>query len=83
LSQNYPNPFNPATTITFALPKAENVRLVVYDISGRAVATLVNETKQAGIYEVPLDASRFSSGVYFYRLETSSFTGTKKMLLVK
>jgi subtilisin-like proprotein convertase family protein len=83
LGQNYPNPFNPATTISFALPKAENVKLAVYDMLGREVAALVNAFKQAGIYEVPFDASSLSSGVYFYRLETGSFTETKKMLLVK
>jgi hypothetical protein len=83
LNQNYPNPFNPTTTITFALPKAENVKLVVYDILGKEVRTLVNEFRQAGNYEVPFDASGFSSGVYFYRLETPNFTETKKMLLVK
>jgi len=83
LNQNYPNPFNPTTSISFALPRAEDVKLVVYDILGREVATLVNEFKQAGIYEVPFNASSFSSGVYFYRLETGNFTQTKKMLLVK
>jgi hypothetical protein len=83
LNQNYPNPFNPTTTISFTLPRAEDVKLVVYDILGREVATLVNEFKQAGIYDVPFNASSLSSGVYFYRIETKSFTQTKKMLLVK
>jgi hypothetical protein len=83
LNQNYPNPFNPTTSISFALPRAEDVKLVVYDILGREVATLVNEFKQAGIYDVPFNASSLSSGVYFYRIETKSFTQTKKMLLVK
>jgi subtilisin-like proprotein convertase family protein len=83
LTQNYPNPFNPATVISFALPKTEDVRLVVYDISGREVATLVNELKQAGIYDVHFDASNLASGVYLYRIETTAFTQTKKMLFIK
>jgi hypothetical protein len=83
LSQNYPNPFNPTTNIKFAIPTAGNVKLVVYDLLGREVYTLVNEMKTAGNYVVDFDASELSSGVYFYKLETGSFTQTKKMLLVK
>ncbi|MCX7877512.1 MAG: T9SS type A sorting domain-containing protein [Ignavibacteria bacterium] len=83
LMQNYPNPFNPATTIKFAMPKAENVKLTIFDILGREVAVLVNEFRTAGVYEVNFDASLHASGVYFYRLETPQFTDTKKMLLVK
>jgi len=83
LKQNYPNPFNPSTTIEYALPKAGNVKLVVYDIMGREVATLVDEFKQAGIYNVQFDASGLSSGVYFYRIETKDFNQTKKMLIIK
>jgi hypothetical protein len=83
LKQNYPNPFNPATTIEYALPGAGNVILVVYDILGREAATLVNEFKQAGIYKVEFDASNLSSGVYFYRLLSSTFTETKRMALIK
>jgi subtilisin-like proprotein convertase family protein len=83
LNQNYPNPFNPMTTISFDIPKADNVKLVVYDLLGREVALLVNQFRQAGTYDVQFDGSTLSSGVYFYRLETGSFTETKKMLLVK
>jgi len=83
LSQNYPNPFNPSTVIKFTLPQSQSVKLVVFDILGREVKTLVNEVKNAGVYEVNFDASALSSGVYFYRLVTDNFTDTKRMLLVK
>ena len=83
LNQNYPNPFNPTTTIKFGVPTSEVVRLTVYDILGREVRTLVNELKSAGTYEVSFDASALSSGVYFYKLETPSYSTTKRMLLVK
>ena len=84
LSQNYPNPFNPTTVINFGLPKAGLVKLVVYDIIGRVVATLVNnEFKEAGNYKVDFNALNLSSGVYFYRIETGSFTDIKKMVLIK
>ncbi len=83
LQQNYPNPFNPATKITFALPKAGNVELKVYDILGREVATLVNEVKQPGIYNVDFNASNFASGIYFYTMKSGDFTDVKKMVLVK
>jgi hypothetical protein len=83
LKQNYPNPFNPSTTIKFGIPRSEVVKLVVYDILGREVRTLVNEMKTSGTYEVTFDASMLSSGVYFYKLETPSFSETKRMLLVK
>ena len=83
LSQNYPNPFNPSTTIKFTMPKGDNVKLVIFDILGREVKTLVNEFKSSGSYEVNFDASTLSSGVYFYRLEAGEFTDTKRMLLVK
>ena len=83
LSQNYPNPFNPSTSIKFSMPKGDNVKLVIFDILGREVKTLVNEFKNAGTYDVNFDASTLSSGVYFYRLEAGEFTDTKRMLLVK
>jgi hypothetical protein len=83
LSQNYPNPFNPSTTIKYTLPVSENVKLSVYDITGREVAVLVNEYKTSGIYEVNFDASKLASGVYFYKIQAGEFTATKKMLLVK
>jgi len=83
LSQNYPNPFNPTTNIKFGLPTSGNVKLVVFDVLGREVTTLVNEFKTSGIYTVDFDASMLSSGVYFYRIDAGNFTQTKKMLLVK
>ncbi len=83
LSQNYPNPFNPSTKIKYSIKEQGNVKLIVYDILGREVATLVNEQKPAGNYEVTFDASRLSSGVYFYRLRAGSFVSTKKMILLR
>ncbi len=83
LEQNYPNPFNPATKITYALPKAGDVELKIYDVLGREVATLVNEVKQAGIYTVEFNASNFASGIYFYTMKSGDFNAVKKMVLVK
>jgi len=83
LSQNYPNPFNPTTKISYALPKSGLVTLRVYDVLGREVATLVNEVKNAGSYTVDFSASNFTSGVYFYKLETNGLSDIKKMMLIK
>ena len=83
LEQNYPNPFNPVTYISFSIPKAGNVKLIVYDMLGREVAALVNEFKQSGNYSVDFDASNLSSGVYLYKIEAGDFKDTKKMMLVK
>ncbi len=83
LSQNYPNPFNPSTTIKFDIAKSTFVKLVVYDILGKEVSTLVNEQVPIGKYEVKWNASGISSGIYFYKLVTSDFTITKKMILNK
>jgi photosystem II stability/assembly factor-like uncharacterized protein len=83
LDQNYPNPFNPSTTIRFGLPKGEFVEMVLYDILGRKVATLVKEPKQAGVYEIKFDAQNLATGVYFYKLTAGDFTAVKKMLLIK
>jgi hypothetical protein len=83
LSQNYPNPFNPTTTIKYGLPKPGNTKLVVYDILGRVVTTLVNEYKTAGTYSVNFDGTNYSSGIYFYSLESGNYKETKKMLIVK
>ncbi len=88
LFQNYPNPFNPSTTIKYAIPEAGerhafHVQLKIYDIHGREVTTLVNESKEAGYYEVKFNGSDFASGVYFYRLEAVEFTLSKKMVLIK
>jgi len=97
LSQNYPNPFNPVTTIKFSIPALTpslslgervsegrvRVTLKIYDVLGREVATLVNEAKEPGIYEVKFDASKLSSGVYIYRLTSKDFTASRKMMVVK
>ena len=84
LSQNFPNPFNPTTVINFGLPKSGLVKLVVYDILGRTVVTLVNnEFKEAGSYKVDFNAANLASGVYFYRIDAGDFTSVKKMLLIK
>lgn len=88
LQQNYPNPFNPSTKIKYSIPtvgtqRAVSVQLKVYDILGKEVATLVDEYKPAGSYEVEWDASGLPSGIYFYQLKTESFIETKKMMLMK
>ncbi len=83
LFNNYPNPFNPKTVIEYSLPKEDFVTLKVYNIIGQEVATLKNEVQKAGSYRVNFDGSKLASGVYFYRLQTSSFTQIKKMVLVK
>jgi len=83
LDQNYPNPFNPATRITYQIASAGHVTLRVYDVLGRQVATLADEYQSAGVYTRAFDASRLSSGVYFYRLQAGSFVNVKKMVLSK
>ncbi|KXK52409.1 MAG: Two component regulator propeller domain-containing protein [Chlorobi bacterium OLB5] len=83
LSQNYPNPFNPVTNIKFDIPKSGLVKITVYDLLGREVTSLVNQQMQPGSYSVDWDASNYPSGVYFYRIETETFTDSKKMILLK
>jgi hypothetical protein len=83
LEQNYPNPFNPSTVISYQLPVSSDVTLKVYDILGNEIATLVDEHKPAGRYEVDFNASSLSSGVYFYQLKANNFIKTKKMILIK
>jgi hypothetical protein len=83
LSQNYPNPFNPSTVIKYQLKADSKVSLTIYNILGQEVANLVNEEQKAGTYSVNFNASRLSSGVYFYKLQAGSFTSTKKMMLLK
>jgi hypothetical protein len=83
LSQNYPNPFNPSTVIKYQLPISSLVILKVYDILGDEVATLANEEKPTGFYEVIFDASRLSSGFYIYKITAGNFVSTKKMILIK
>ncbi len=83
LRQNYPNPFNPETRISFGLPEAAYVRLVVYDAMGREVARLVDQPLGAGTHAVTWDASGLPSGVYLYRLTAGAFSQTKAMTLLK
>lgn len=83
LSQNYPNPFNPSTTIRYQIPKQEVITLKIFDVTGKVIETLVNEKQSPGTYEVNWNASKYSSGVYFYRVEAENFTDTKRMLLIK
>ena len=83
LEQNYPNPFNPTTSIEFAVERAQNVRLAVYDLLGRQVAVLVDGQQPAGTFRVTFDATDLASGLYLYRLGTDSGVITKKMLLIK
>ena len=83
LSQNYPNPFNPTTTIVYSLPKEENVKIIVYDITGRIVNNLINEIKPAGNHSVLFNADSYASGTYFYQLKTSNFTETKNLILLR
>lgn len=83
LEQNYPNPFNPVTNIKFAVPVTGIVKLVVYDVMGREVATLINKSMTAGNYVVDFDASSLGTGVYFYKFTSGEFSETKKMMLVK
>ncbi len=83
LSQNYPNPFNPSTVIKYSVPKAQLVTLNIYNILGQKVASLVNEQKNPGNYEVTFDASKLASGVYLYKLASGNFVQIKKMMLLK
>jgi poly(3-hydroxybutyrate) depolymerase len=83
LLQNYPNPFNPSTTIRYALPNNAKVRLAIYDLLGREIATLVDEEQTVGWREVEWNASAFSSGIYFYRIQAGTFSEVKKMMLIK
>jgi uncharacterized delta-60 repeat protein len=83
LEQNYPNPFNPGTKIKFHISKSSDVKMVVYDVSGKTLETLVSEHMSAGTYEVDFNAVKLPTGVYFYKLVTNDFSETKKMILVK
>ncbi|HCY74323.1 MAG TPA: hypothetical protein DHV28_00245 [Ignavibacteriales bacterium] len=83
LYNNYPNPFNPSTKIRYAIPQTTFAVLKVYSITGQEVATLINEEKTPGVYEVNFDAAKLSSGVYIYRLQAGSFIDVKEMVLLK
>ncbi len=83
LDQNIPNPFNPVTNIRFEIPLSLEVKLVIYDILGRKVETLLNEYLQTGIYETEFNAQNLTSGIYFYRIISGSYSETKKMILLR
>ena len=83
LDQNYPNPFNPSTKISYNLPEAVNVKLIVYNLLGQEIKILKNKFEDAGVYSIDFDASELNSGLYLYKLEAGSFTQTRKMLLMK
>ena len=84
LNQNYPNPFNPTTTISYTIPMTSNVSLKIFNVLGKEVATLVNETKNAGNYSINFNGSRLRVAVFiFYQLTTDNFTSTKKFTLMK
>jgi len=83
LNQNYPNPFNPSTLITYSLKDPGNVTLKLYNALGQEVVILVNQFMEAGNHTALLNANSLSSGVYFYKIETGSFTSIKKMILLK
>ncbi len=83
LEQNYPNPFNPSTTIKFGIPEKNNVVIKIYNSLGSEIATLVNEVREAGSYEIQFNANNLSSGIYYYKIESGNFVETKKMILLK
>ena len=83
MEQNYPNPFNPSTTIRYAIPTSQHVSLKLFDVLGREIAVLVDELQDAGLHGVTLQSADFSTGVYFYRLQTGLFSETKKLLFLK
>ncbi len=91
LEQNYPNPFNPSTKIKYSVPQVSNVLIKVFDVLGNEIATLVNEEKAAGTYELTWNAENLPSGIYFYQLKEVDisigsgqvFVNTKKMILLK
>jgi hypothetical protein len=83
LEQNYPNPFNPSTTIEFNTAKKSFVALTVFNVMGQIVAKLINEELQKGNYRFHFDASKLSSGIYFYNLTADNFSKTHKMILLK
>ena len=83
LSQNYPNPFNPSTTVRFSLPKQTQLKLNLYNMLGELVETIAEGNYEVGNYKVTFNASNLPSGVYMYRIESSDFVQTKKLMLMK
>ena len=83
LDQNYPNPFNPSTNIKYQLPENSHVKLLVYDILGNLVTTLIDQPMEAGYHSVVWNAGNLASGVYFYTLRSGNFVSAKKLILLK
>ena len=83
IHQVYPNPFNPTTTIYYSLSQSENLKVMIYDITGRLIVILVNEFQSAGFHSITWDASNFSSGIYFLKMSVENFTATRKLVLIK
>ena len=83
IHQVYPNPFNPTTTIYYSLSQSENLKVMIYDITGRLIVILVNEFQSAGFHSITWDASNFSSGIYFLKMSVENFTVTRKLVLIK
>ena len=83
LYQNYPNPFNPETKIQYSVDRRQFISLKIYNILGKDVASLVNEEKSAGVYDVKFYSANLPSGIYFYQLKAGEFSETKKMILLK
>jgi hypothetical protein len=83
LAQNYPNPFNPTTTIRFDVPNSSQITLKVYDILGKEIATLVDEKKEPGSYQVQFGRGNISSGIYIYQMHSNNYVQTRKMVIVK
>ena len=83
LEHNYPNPFNPVTTINYNIPVKSHVRLSVYDVHGKELMILINETQAAGNYSQKFDGRDFASGYYFYKLEAGEYSRSREMLLIK
>lgn len=83
LYANYPNPFNPSTKIRYAIPQTSFTTLKIYSITGKEVATLINEEKTPGVYEVNFNAAGLSSGVYIYKLQSGKFSDVREMVLLK
>ena len=83
LNQNYPNPFNPNTTITYQLKTKSNIQLIIYDLSGQKIKTLLDNQQNAGQHSITFDASGLASGIYIYKLKAGNFEQSRKMLLVK
>jgi len=83
LSQNYPNPFNAVTKIKYSLPEQNQVEIIIYDMLGRKVSTILNEIKHAGVHEISFDAAALTSGVYLYQIKSGIYNESKKFILLK